>query len=67
MSRDNETMVVDALRGCRRVLVVTGAGMSAESGLPTYRGIGGLYEGDGTGVVFEDNVIDRCGGKVTFN
>jgi NAD-dependent deacetylase len=27
------------------VLFVTGAGMSADSGLPTYRGIGGLYEG----------------------
>ncbi len=26
-----------------RLLVVTGAGMSAESGLPTYRGTGGLY------------------------
>ncbi len=27
----------------RRVLMITGAGMSADSGLPTYRGIGGLY------------------------
>lgn len=27
----------------RRVFVVTGAGISAESGLPTYRGVGGLY------------------------
>ncbi len=26
------------------VLFITGAGMSADSGLPTYRGIGGLYE-----------------------
>ena len=26
-----------------RVLFVTGAGMSAESGLPTYRGVSGLY------------------------
>jgi NAD-dependent deacetylase len=31
------------LRGCRSVLVITGAGISADSGLPTYRGIGGLY------------------------
>jgi NAD-dependent deacetylase len=30
-------------------LFVTGAGLSAESGLPTYRGIGGLY-GGGAGV-----------------
>jgi NAD-dependent deacetylase len=27
------------------VLFVTGAGVSADSGLPTYRGVGGLYEG----------------------
>jgi NAD-dependent deacetylase len=33
-----------ALRRARRVLFITGAGISAESGLPTYRGIGGLYE-----------------------
>jgi len=30
------------------VLFVTGAGISADSGLPTYRGIGGLYEQDET-------------------
>lgn len=34
----------ELLAGARRVLVITGAGMSADSGLPTYRGIGGLYE-----------------------
>ncbi|MGB3621024.1 NAD-dependent deacylase [Ketobacter sp. MCCC 1A13808] len=28
----------------RRILFITGAGISADSGLPTYRGIGGLYE-----------------------
>ena len=27
-----------------RVLFITGAGVSADSGLPTYRGLGGLYE-----------------------
>ena len=31
------------LRGCRRLCFMTGAGISAESGLPTYRGVGGLY------------------------
>ncbi len=35
--------VAVVLRGARRIGVLTGAGMSAESGLPTYRGIGGLY------------------------
>lgn len=28
-----------------RILFITGAGVSADSGLPTYRGLGGLYNG----------------------
>jgi NAD-dependent deacetylase len=36
---------VSMLRGARRILVVTGAGISADAGLPTYRGVGGLYNG----------------------
>jgi len=39
------TRVVERLEGCERVLFVTGAGISVDSGLPTYRGIGGLYDG----------------------
>ncbi|MBD1598996.1 NAD-dependent protein deacylase [Pseudomonas typographi] len=35
----------EALRQAQRVLVITGAGLSADSGLPTYRGLGGLYNG----------------------
>ena len=34
--------------GAQRVLFITGAGISADSGLPTYRGIGGLYNGNAT-------------------
>ena len=30
--------------GARRILCITGAGVSAESGLPTYRGVGGIYD-----------------------
>src|SRR5262245_2952872 len=33
------------LRGAERVAVLTGAGVSAESGVPTFRGAGGLWEG----------------------
>lgn len=35
--------VVARVRRARRILVITGAGISADSGLPTYRGFGGLY------------------------
>jgi len=37
--------VAGHLASARRILFITGAGISADSGLPTYRGIGGLYEG----------------------
>lgn len=36
--------VAHQLRQSARVLFITGAGISADSGLPTYRGLGGLYE-----------------------
>lgn len=47
---DLETIdrIVDHLGRCRSILFVTGAGMSADSGLPTYRGVGGLYDGGQT-------------------
>jgi len=35
----------EALRQAERILIITGAGLSADSGLPTYRGVGGLYNG----------------------
>jgi NAD-dependent deacetylase len=40
--------IVRRLRDSRSVLFITGAGISADSGLPTYRGIGGLYEQEET-------------------
>jgi len=44
---DNHTStierVVDLLEESRSLPLITGAGISADSGLPTYRGIGGLY------------------------
>jgi len=44
-----------------RILFVTGAGISADSGLPTYRGIGGLYEEDLTedGLAIEEALSGR--------
>ncbi|MCU0705416.1 MAG: hypothetical protein MUF18_15700 [Fimbriiglobus sp.] len=35
--------VAALLRDAESLLFITGAGLSADSGLPTYRGIGGLY------------------------
>jgi NAD-dependent deacetylase len=43
IDRTTVDAVAAVLIRAKRVLVVTGAGMSADSGLPTYRGIGGLY------------------------
>jgi len=35
--------VVSFLDDATSILCITGAGISAASGIPTYRGIGGLY------------------------
>lgn len=35
--------VVELFGAASRILFITGAGISADSGLPTYRGVGGLY------------------------
>ena len=40
--------VVELLSASQNLLFVTGAGLSADSGLPTYRGVGGLYDVDDT-------------------
>ncbi|MCG8610351.1 MAG: NAD-dependent protein deacylase, partial [Pseudomonadales bacterium] len=36
--------VSELIAQSQRILFITGAGISAESGLPTYRGVGGLYD-----------------------
>jgi NAD-dependent deacetylase len=33
------------MRDIQNILVLTGAGISAESGIATFRGLGGLWEG----------------------
>jgi len=49
--------VAAELRRAKRVLFFTGAGISADSGLPTYRGVGGLYN---TGMTEEGYPIEQC-------
>jgi NAD-dependent deacetylase len=48
--------IVHILKDSENILFVTGAGISADSGLPTYRGIGGLYNDVDTpeGIPIED-------------
>lgn len=41
---DAVAQLAEVLTESRRVLLITGAGVSADSGLPTYRGVGGLYD-----------------------
>lgn len=38
--------LAQAINRAERILIITGAGLSADSGLPTYRGVGGLYNGN---------------------
>lgn len=47
---------VDHLKNSLSILFITGAGISADSGLPTYRGIGGIYNNSMTedGLSIED-------------
>jgi NAD-dependent deacetylase len=42
---DDQQAVRRLLRDADRIAVMTGAGISAESGVPTFRGPGGLWEG----------------------
>jgi NAD-dependent deacetylase len=54
--RQGVDRVVQMLAQSRSLLFITGAGISADSGLPTYRGIGGLYNSGETeeGLAIED-------------
>jgi NAD-dependent deacetylase len=54
--------IAEKLRTSRRVLFITGAGVSADSGLPTYRGVGGLYNGGDTdeGLSIEEALSGEC-------
>ncbi|MCM8796385.1 MAG: NAD-dependent protein deacylase [Candidatus Omnitrophica bacterium] len=40
--------VAQLLKRSKSIFFITGAGVSADSGLPTYRGVGGLYNGKTT-------------------
>ena len=60
MGMTNIETQLDEIAAClgraKRVLFITGAGVSADSGLPTYRGVSGLYNGEHTedGLSIED-------------
>src|SRR5262245_19479436 len=44
MTNDELTLAANALRRARHVVVFTGAGVSAESGIPTFRDAGGFWQ-----------------------
>jgi len=44
MDEDNVGAAAELLRGAERVVALTGAGISAESGVPTFRGQDGLWK-----------------------
>jgi NAD-dependent deacetylase len=48
LNEDALLAVAARLACAKRVLFITGAGLSADSGLPTYRGVGGLYANQNT-------------------
>lgn len=43
VKRDALTPAAERLAPCRRLLVLTGAGASADAGIPTFRGAGGVW------------------------
>ncbi len=45
MKQDLISDIKGHLKDARRVVCLTGAGVSAESGVPTFRGVGGLWNG----------------------
>jgi NAD-dependent deacetylase len=45
MQPESVVRAAEVLRSAQRVVAFTGAGVSAESGVPTFRGAGGLWEG----------------------
>ena len=47
-------------------MFVTGAGISAESGLPTYRGVSGLYNDGGSALEEDGMSIEECLSAVSF-
>ena len=51
------TEIARLLKKSKRILFITGAGISADSGLPTYRGVGGLYN---QGRTEEGYAIEEC-------
>src|SRR3954453_952509 len=42
---DDLSRCAELVASARRIAVLTGAGVSAESGIPTFRGLGGLWNG----------------------
>jgi len=64
MSPDVPERLAVALRGARRAVALTGAGISAESGIPTFRDSGGLWSGEDPRDVATPDAFERDPGRV---
>lgn len=63
---DAAIRAADLLKDAKSILFVTGAGISAESGLPTYRGVSGLYNDGGSAVQEDGMSIEECLSGTTY-
>lgn len=59
-----DAALAEGMKSVRSLLVLTGAGMSAESGVPTFRGPGGLWEGHRPEDLATPEAFDADAGRV---
>ena len=64
--KDAAQKAVKILSNAQSILFVTGAGISAESGLPTYRGVSGLYTSSSSAALEEGMSIEECLSASTY-
>ena len=59
--------LIELARSARAISAFTGAGISTESGIPDYRGPGGVWERNARAIAFNTKVGFRDVGSTFFN